>query len=176
MATTKPAGTKPPAKPARKPVTRWEKLWNGVKKFFAWIWSNILKILGIILIIAGIVLFARIATGKIQFGAQEKIKTPSTSQVRHEAYWTAATSKFDWPDLSGLDIVACHDDPDTEGNAKIVFLLGNITEKDLKLTYFNGYKGTWSESAKQQILREIQDSVRPHAPGFTLSEVEIIHK
>lgn len=195
MATNKPAGTKPPAKPAtkaatkpaRKPVTRWEKLWNGVKKFFAWIWSNILKILGIILIVAVIVLFYRVATGKIQIGGrQEKIAavdpvdtvTPVEKQegLQHTAYWTVATTTDHWPDLSQFDIVACHSDPDSDGNAKVVFLIGNVTDKDLQLTYFNGYAGTWSESAKQQILREIQDSVRPHVPGFNLNEVEIIHK
>lgn len=93
----------------------------------------------------------------------------------HLAYWTTATDIADWPDLSEFDIVECHNDPDENGDAKVVFLVGDISETDLQLTYFNGYSGNWSESVKNQIITEVQDSVRPHVPGFTLVEVETIY-
>lgn len=201
MATTKPAGTKPPAtrKPATKPAsqrtptksqTKWQKFWNGIKGVAEWIWKNFFRVAGAILLIIAIVLASRVATGKIQFGTQEKIgivdpvdDTPQDpvlpvvkqEDLQHTAYWTVATDDGRWPDLTGFDIVACHGDPDVDGNAKIVFLVGNITENDLQLIYYNGYTGLWSGSAKQQIITEIQDSVRPHIPGFNLNEVEIIH-
>ena len=104
-----------------------------------------------------------------------EVVTNSPIELSHLAYWTTATEADRWPELSEFDIVACHGDPDENGNAKIVFLIGEIQKEDLVLTYFNAYKGTWSESVKQQIITEIQDSVRPHVPGFTLTNVEIVH-
>jgi hypothetical protein len=96
-------------------------------------------------------------------------------ELAHLAYWTTATEDEKWPDMGQFNIVACHSDPDGQGNAKVVFLIGDIKISDLQLTYFNGYTGEWNDAAKSQIITEIEDSVRPHVPGFTLSEVEIIH-
>jgi hypothetical protein len=186
---TPPPAPTPPPTPAPTP-TRWSRIWDGTKTVAGWIWKNIFQLAGAILLIIAIVIASRVATGKIQFGTQETIivehpvDTPEDPVVpvvkqgglEHTAYWTVATDTDRRPDLSQFDIVAGHSDPNENGDAKVVFLIGNITEKDLQLTYFNGYKGTWSESAKRQIITEIQDSVRPHIPGFTLSEVEIIHK
>lgn len=204
MTTTKSAGTKPPAtrKPATKPATqrtptksqtKWQKFWNGIKGVAEWIWKNFFRVAGAILLLIAIVFSCRVVTGKITFKEiQEKTtivdpinpvdpvdpaeKPPAVKKnLEHTAYWTVATEHSRWPDMSEFDIVAGHSDPNEKGEAKVIFLIGNITEKDLQHTYFNGYKGTWSESVKNQIITEIQDSVRPHVPGFTLSTVEIVH-
>jgi hypothetical protein len=186
---TPPPAPTPPPTPAPTP-TRWSRIWDGTKTVAGWIWKNIFQLAGAILLIIAIVIASRVATGKIQFGTQETIivehpvDTPEDPVVpvvkqgglEHTAYWTVATEHSRWPDMSGFDIVSGHSDPDENGDAKVVFLIGNITADDLQLTYFNGYQGTWSESVKTQIITEIQDSVRPHVPGFTLSTVEIIHK
>ena len=41
-------------KPAVKAATKWQKLWNGVKKFFVWIWVNIVTMLLVIALVIGI--------------------------------------------------------------------------------------------------------------------------
>lgn len=106
----------------------------------------------------------------------EKQAVNNSTELEHLAYWTSATEVNRWPEMSQFSIVACHNDPDANGNAKIVFLVGNdIKTSDLQLIYYDGYSGAWSESVKNQIITEVQDSVRPHVPGFTLSTVEIVY-
>lgn len=112
----------------------------------------------------------------VNSNSEETNSEETDESLIHLAYWTTATKSEDWPDMRQFSIVACHNDPDTSGNAKIVFLIGNdIKTSDLQLTYFNGYTGEWNETVKNRIIREIEDSVKPHVPGFNLSEIEIIN-
>lgn len=97
-----------------------------------------------------------------------------SNDLAHLAYWTTATDVERWPAMDQFDIVACHSDPDSQGNAKLYLLVGKVNAEDLKLTYYNGYSGVLNDKTQKQIIEEIQDSVRPHVPGFTLSTVEII--
>jgi hypothetical protein len=149
--------------------------------------NNVWKILGIIglVLLLGLALFGlfRLFGGGTNSAITDADANPPVvvapaveSELAHLAYWSSATEKDRWPDMKQFNIIACHNDPDAEGNAKVVFLIGeDIQVEDLQLIYYNGYTGVWSDQVKSQIITEIQDSVRPHIPGFTLTEVEILH-
>lgn len=97
--------------------------------------------------------------------------------LKHLAYWTTQTEADRWPNLEDFDIVICHGDPNQQGNATAVILVKGsrpIAESDLSLIYFNGYSGEYSLQNHNQIVTEVQDSVRPHVPGFTLTNVTVI--
>lgn len=149
--------------------------------------SNFWRILGIIglILLIGLALFGlfRLFGGEANnsaatdTNANPPVVVPAAeNELAHLAYWSSATETDRWPDMKQFNIIACHNDPDANGNASVVFLIGdNIKTSDLKLTYYNGYTGVWNDQVKSQIITEIQDSVRPHIPGFTLTEVEILH-
>ena len=104
---------------------------------------------------------------------QEEIEEP---MVTHIDYWTKAHEVK--PDFSNFDIISCHSDPDENGNAQITFLVrGNepITEDMLVHTYYNGFEGTFSDDVKNQIKTELEDGIRPHVPGYNLTEIEVIY-
>ncbi len=150
--------------------------------------NNVWKILGIIglILLLGFALFGLshlLGWGTNSAATDANANAPvvvaplvEESELAHLAYWSSATEKDRWPDMKQFNIIACHNDPDSDGNAKVVFLIGeNIQVEDLQLIYYNGYTGVWNDQVKSQIITEIQDSVRPHIPGFTLNEVEILH-
>ncbi len=149
--------------------------------------NNVWKILGIIglVLLLGLALFGlfRLFGGETNSAIADTNANPpvvvapaAESELAHLAYWSSATEKDRWPDMKQFNIIACHNDPNAEGNAKVVFLIGeDIQVEDLQLIYYNGYTGVWSDQVKSQIITEIQDSVRPNVPGFTLTEVEILH-
>jgi hypothetical protein len=96
--------------------------------------------------------------------------------VTHIDYWTKAHEVK--PDFSHFDIISCHSDPDENGNAKITFLVRGtepITEDMLVHTYYNGFEGNFSDEVKNQIKTELEDGIRPHVPGFNLTEVVVIY-
>lgn len=91
-------------------------------------------------------------------------------------YWTIGSEVM--PDLSQFDIISCHNDPDSNGNAKVTFLVRGsnpITKDQLVNKYFNGFKGVFTDKAKNQIITDLHNSIRPHVPGFNLTEIEVIH-
>ncbi len=125
-------------------------------------------------LVIGIIVLVQFARMNQQLASPAPVE--NADQLAHLAYWSSATEKDRWPDMKQFNIIACHNDPDSDGNAKVVFLIGeNIQVEDLQLIYYNGYTGVWNDQVKNQIITEIQDSVRPHIPGFTLTEVEILH-
>ena len=125
-------------------------------------------------LVIGIIVLVQFARMNQQLASPAPVE--NADQLAHLAYWTTATEKDRWPEMSQFTIVACHDDPDADGNAKVVFLVGeDIKTSDLKLIYFNGYSGPWNDEVKAQIITEIQDSVRPHVPGFTLKTVDVMN-
>lgn len=91
-------------------------------------------------------------------------------------YWTIGSEVM--PDLSQFDIISCHNDPDDNGNAKVTFLVRGsnpITKDQLVNKYFNGFEGVFTNGAKDQIITDLHNSIRPHVPGFNLTEIEVIH-
>ena len=132
------------------------------------------SLLVIAALVIGIIVLVQFARINQQLASPAPVE--NADQLAHLAYWSSATEKDRWPDMKQFNIIACHNDPDSDGNAKVVFLIGeNIQVEDLQLIYYNGYTGVWNDQVKNQIITEIQDSVRPHIPGFTLTEVEILH-
>ena len=132
------------------------------------------SLLVIAALVIGIIVLVQFARMNQQLASPAPVE--NADQLAHLAYWSSATEKDRWPDMKQFNIIACHNDPDSDGNAKVVFLIGeNIQVEDLQLIYYNGYTGVWNDQVKNQIITEIQDSVRPHIPGFTLTEVEILH-
>jgi hypothetical protein len=98
------------------------------------------------------------------------------AKVTHLEYWTMGSEET--PDLNQFDIISCHGDPDEDGNARVTFLVRGtepITEDKLVDKYFNGFEGEFSEDVKDQIKTDLEEGIRPHVPGFNLTEVVVIY-
>ena len=173
-----------------------------MNRILSWIWTNMLKILGIIFmicliiaIIAGIRTLtkrARVIEPVVQEPVAEEpevevqepvaeepeveVQEPVAEKVlQHTAYWTVSTPKENWPDIKEMDFVTCHGDPDSEGKAKVFFLTPETSDElpGLECFYYNGYIGELNTESKTQVIMEIEESVRPHVPGFTLYEYSL---
>ena len=115
-----------------------------MNRILSWIWTNMLKILGIIFmicliiaIIAGIRTLtkrARVIEPVVQEPVAEEpeveVQEPVAEKVlQHTAYWTVSTPKENWPDIKEMDFVTCHGDPDSEGKAKVFFLTPETSDE-----------------------------------------------
>jgi hypothetical protein len=112
---------------------------------------------------------------------EDIVKDPKAVEVvtelHNHKYWTTETEEERWPNLASFDIVTCHTDPNSEGNASVTILVGNINREDLSNCdgpYLNGYSGTFNKAAQELIVSEIEDSVRPHVPGYTITEIIVL--
>jgi hypothetical protein len=106
----------------------------------------------------------------------EYVEAVKSEDLIHTAYWTVSTDKNDWPDLDNIDWIAGHTDPDATGNATLYvhIVTKDFSFDDLNGIYFNAYTGPASDEAIALATEEIQDSVRPHVPGFTLNKVIMV--